>query len=213
MVEVAGGISPVEPALAESVVLETQEGIGVIVNLVSDEQIVLDEHVAGDAIGSQKSEGELVLSGNSPVVPGKVVLSVGIVINLDTVIRVADTAQMGSSDSDADVLQSLGSIDTGVEVPLAAPLLSHSVVQKHLQVIAGLDLGEQGAALGEVEPELGLVASGQAALILTDGCLEVDGALGALGIDLCHEELVVDEIVIDEGKGQAGEVGPGIHLD
>lgn len=213
MVEVATGISPVESTLAESVVLQTQEGIGVIVKLVSDEQVVFDKHVAGDAIGTQQSEGELVLSGNSPVVPGKVVLSIGIVVNLDTVIRVADTIHMGSSDSNANILQRLGSINTGIDVPLAAPLLSHSVIQQHLQVIAGLDLSEQGTALREVEPELGLITSGKSALILADGCLEIDGTLCALGVSLGDEELVVDEVVIDEGVGQTGEVGPGIHLD
>jgi hypothetical protein len=219
-VEVSAGIAPVEPGLAVSVVFGPEEGSGVIIDLVAEKQVVLNQDVAGEPIGADQPERQLVVSHHCPVVPGQVVLVVGLVVDPQSVVRVAHLVQMGSAETQTDVVQSLGGVEACVQVPLLSPVLGDAVVQLQLDVVVGLDFGVQGPALREVEPEFSLVADrpgglGVCALglLLADGSLDVHGALLALGVDLRDEQLVVDEVVGEEGVGLAGEISPWVNFN
>ena len=168
--------------------------------------------MAGDAVGSKDSKGEFVLGDHGPVVPGDV-LVIAVEVNLESVVGVAGVSEVRRSEPQADVLKALGGVEASVEVPLLAPVFSHSVIELELEVVGGLDLGVEGSALRKVEPQLDLIAHTSAGLILADRHLEVGGAASSLGVDLEDRELVVHEVVADEGEGQAREVSPGVNLD
>lgn len=168
--------------------------------------------MAGDAICSKHSEGDFVLSDHSSVVPGDV-LVIAVEVNLESVVGVAGVSEMCRSESQADVLKALGGVEAGVEVPLLAPVFSDSVVELELEVVGGLDLGVEGSALGKIEPQLDLITHTPSGLILADRHLKVGSAASSLGVDLEDSELIVHEVVADEGEGQTGEVSPWIDLD
>lgn len=79
-----------------------------------------------------------------------------------------------------------------------------------LDVVGGLDLGVEGAALGEVEPVLDLIGNFVAILVRLDVDFKIDDALGSFGVDLGGEEFVVDEVVGNDGVGLLGPLGPGV---
>ena len=56
-----------------------------------------------------------------------------------------------------------------------------------LDVVGGLDLGVEGAALGEVEPVLDLIGNFVAILVRLDVDFKIDDALGSFGVDLGGE--------------------------
>lgn len=212
VIEVSAEVSPVEPGLSEGVVGESEEGGSVIINFVTEEQVILDEDVAGDPIGSEDSEGELVLGDHGSVVPGDVFV-IAVEVNLESVVGVAGASEVGRSESQADVLKALGGVEASVEVPLLAPVFSDSVVELKLEVVGGLDLRVEGSTLRKIEPQLDLITHTSSSLILTDRHLDVGSAASSLCVDLEDGELVVHEIVADEGEGESGEVSPGIDLN
>lgn len=212
MVEVGAGVAPVEAGLAVALVFEAQVGAGVFVDVVAKEQVVFGENMAGESVGGQHSEHVLSLSDHRPVVPGVAVLAVSAVVDFEPVVRVAGIAEMRGAEPETDVFERFGSIKSGVKIPPPAPVVGDPVVEQHLEVVVGFDLGEERPALREIEPQLGLVAGGEAALVLADRHLEVHAAFCTLGIELGHEELLVHEVVPDEVVGQPGEISPGIDF-
>ena len=42
---------------------------------------------------------------------------------------------MSSTQSDTDVLESLGGVESSIKVPLLAPMISDSIIQLHLDVV------------------------------------------------------------------------------
>ena len=168
MVEVGAGIAPVEAGLAVALVFEAQVGAGVFVDVVAEEQIVFGEDMAGESVGSQHSEHVLSLGDDCPVVPGVAVPAVSVVVDFEPVVGVAGVAEVRGAEPETDVFQRFGSIKTSVKIPLLAPAVSDSVVEQHLQVVVGLDLGEERPALREIEPQLGFVAGRESSLVLAD---------------------------------------------
>ena len=82
------------------------------------------------------------------------------------------------------------------------------------QVVVGLDLSEEGASgLGKGEPEFDLVRQAVPSLVRFDVHLDVESALQALGVDLHGGQLIVHEVVSDQGVVGPWEVSPGINLD
>lgn len=168
MVEVGAGVAPVEACLAVALVFEAQVGAGVFVDVVAKEQIVFGEDVAGESVGSQHSEHVLSLGDDRPAVPGVAVPAVSVVVDFEPVVGVAGVAEVRGAQSETDVLERFGSIKASVKIPLPAPVVSDSVVQQHLEVVVGLELGEERPALREIEPQLGLVAGRESSLVLAD---------------------------------------------
>lgn len=122
-------------------------------------------------------------------------------------------ALVGGSQTKADVFKGFVAVESGVEVPLLVEVLGQAIVEVEFEVVRGLDFGVEGATGGKREPELDLIGDGPADLFILDGGLEIEGAPVALGVDLEGGELVMDEVVVDDGVGIPGEVGPGVDLD
>lgn len=207
-VKVALPVLPVEAAGAVAVVLEPQEGGGLVVDPVAEEEVVLDQDVVGEPVGPQDAEGEFVVVDDGAVVPGVV-----LAVPLEPVVGVALTVEVGRSHPHAHVLQALVAVDASIDIPVLVPDARNSVVVVELNVVAGLDLGVERLALGQLEPELDLVGDGGVTLVVIDGGLHVDGAAGALGVDLGSDKLLVAEVVGDDREGLPGEVSPGLNLD
>ena len=55
-VEVAGQVGPVETVLPEASVFEADVGIGSGIDLVTEQEVVLDQDIVGDAVGCHESE-------------------------------------------------------------------------------------------------------------------------------------------------------------
>ena len=211
-VELLGNFGDAAFVLSVFVVFNPQEGVDLVADLVREEEVAFGEDLAADVEDEHISEGELVFGYNCAVVPGEVVLVV-LEIHLESVVGVAVLALVARSKSEAGVGEGLGEVEGGVEVPLLVPLLDDAVVEVDFDVVAGLDLGVEGAALGEVEPVLDLVGDFVAAFVGFDVDFEVDDALGSFGVDLGGEEFVVDEVVGEDGVGLLGPLGPGVVFD
>ena len=193
-VELLGNFGDAAFVLSVFVVFNPQEGVDLVADLVREEEVAFGEDLAADVEDEHISEGELVFGYNCAVVPGEVVLVV-LEIHLESVVGVAVLALVARSKSEAGVGEGLGEVEGGVEVPLLVPLLDDAVVEVDLDVVGGLDLGVEGAALGEVEPVLDLIGNFVAILVRLDVDFKIDDALGSFGVDLGGEEFVVDEVV------------------
>ena len=75
---------------------------------------------------------------------------------------------MACSQTQRDVLESFVGGESGVEVPLLAPLFGDAVVVLQLGVVVGLDLGVDGAVFGEGKVELDLVGNALCAFGVSD---------------------------------------------
>lgn len=134
-------------------------------------------------------------------------------VNSQPIIGVAVLTLVTGSQPEAHVFEGLVAVESGVKVPLLSPLFDNPVVVMEFDVVGGFDLGEEGTASWEGEPELDLIGDGVAGFVCLEIEFEVEGAFVALGVDLESVELVVDKVIADDGVGLAGEVSPGVHLD
>ena len=72
--------------LSVFVVVDSQEGINLVVDFVSEKEIAFSKHSATEGIDKHASEGELIMSNNGSVVPGKIVLVLIFEVNSESVI-------------------------------------------------------------------------------------------------------------------------------
>ena len=211
-VKLLGNFGDAALVLSVFVVFNSEEGIDLVGDLVCKEEVAFGEDLTADVEDEHISEGELVFVDDCAVVPGEVMLIV-LEIHLESVVGVAVLALVAGSESEAGVGEGLGEVESGVEVPLFVPLLDNAIVEVDLDVVGGLDLGVEGAALGEVEPVLDLVGDFVAILVGFDVDFKIDDTLGSFGVDLGGEEFVVDEVIGDDGVGLLGPLGPGVVFD
>ena len=211
-IELLGNFRDAAFVLSVFVVFNSEEGIDLVADFVCEEEVAFGEDLTADVEDEHVSKSEFVFADNCAVVPGQIMLVV-LEIHLQSVVGVAVLALVAGSKSEAGVGEGLGEVEGGVEVPLFVPFLDDAVVEVDLDVVGGLDLGVEGAALGEVEPVLDLVGDFVAAFVGFDVDFEVDDALGSFGVDLGGEEFVVDEVVGEDGVGLLGPLGPGVVFD
>ena len=211
-VEVVDNLGRAPRDLSVVIVLNSNKGIDLIADLVSEEEVGLGDDLAANVVDEHVPKGQLVLGHDCPVVPGQVLL---IVLEIDSqpVVGVALWADVVGSQAEAGVGEGFSEVEGGVEVPLAVPPFDNSVVEVQFDVVTGLDLGVEGPSFGEIEPVLNFVGKFEACLVSLDVGLEVDSALGALGVDFEGGEFIVDEVVVDEGVGLPGPLGPGVNFD
>lgn len=93
---------------------------------------------------------------DSAVVPGPLCI-VLVEINSDSVVGVAVLALVARSKSETGVEESLVGVESSVKVPSFVPSGNNTIVEMQFQVVSRLDLGEEGSALGKVEPEFEFV--------------------------------------------------------
>lgn len=83
----------------------------------------------------------------------------------------------------------------------------------HLNGISRFDFGIERTIARKSEPEFDLVSDLEACLVRFDISLDIKRTFLTLCVDFEGVELVVDEVVVDDGVGEAGEVGPGVDFD
>ena len=101
-IEVVGNISNVPSALSVVVVLNPGKDINFIVDLVPEEEVGLGQNLVADVEYDHVSEGEILLSNDCSVVPGKIVL-IFLKINSDSVVRVALITEVLGTDTETCV--------------------------------------------------------------------------------------------------------------
>jgi hypothetical protein len=134
------------------------------------------------------------------VVPGGVYLSFSLKIDSDSIVTVAGTSDVGSSQANADVLKSFAAVQAGIEIPFLAPVLSDSIVELDSKEIS-FEFAVKRAAFGEVEPELKFVTDFGYTLVLRNASLNVDGAASSFCCNLEDCKLFMNEVVVNEGIG------------
>lgn len=148
-----------------------------------------------------------------PVVPGQVVLVLVLEINSQSVVRVAMLAIVGGTQSETGTSKGLGDVESSVKIPLFVPSLDDTIVEVQLEVVRGLHFGVERPVLGEVEPVLDFVTDPEGSLFGFDVGLEIECAFFSFRVDFESDELVVNEVISDEGVTLSGEISPGVDLD
>jgi hypothetical protein len=211
-VEVLKELRQGEGVLSPVGVFDSEEGVDLVVDLVSEEEVGLGEDTVCDVVGDHVAKSALVVSDEGAVVYGEVGI-VLVEIGSEPPVGTAVLADVVSTQSEAGVRKGFVSVEGCVKIPVFVALGDDAVVELQLEVVSRLHLSEQGPALGKTEPEFELVSKFIASLVGLDVGLEVESAGGALGVDLPGEELVVDEVVGEDGVGLSGEVCPGVDFD
>lgn len=122
-INIASPVGPAESILSKVFVLEPNEDVRVIIDSVSEEEVILQKDLAAYSVGSHDAEGEIVVSNDSSIVPGQVRNSLVVEVDPKTVIGVAVLALIGGSQTKADVLEGLVAVESSVKVPFLVPLL------------------------------------------------------------------------------------------
>lgn len=137
-------------------VFDSEEGIDFIVDLVSEKEVRSEENFVSNTIGDHASKSTFVVLDDSAVVPGTLCI-VLVEIDSESVVGVAMLTEVASSESETGVEESLVGVESSVKIPFFVPSGNNTIVEMQFQVVSRLDLGEEGSALGKVEPEFEFV--------------------------------------------------------